>query len=187
MSKTRRLCECAIMLALSIALSYVKIYRMPMGGSVTLVCMLPVMLAGLRHGTKWGFATSGLFAAMQLVQAVTGGNVFPYCYTVTTVIVCILFDYVIPFGILGITGIVSVKSGKAKVLAVIAGAVAVRFICHFITGVVIWGQWATEGMSKFAYSFIYNGQYMLPELILTVLAAWALLSSKAVVKQLERE
>lgn len=187
MTKTRRMCECAIMLALSIALSYVKIYRMPMGGSVTLVCMLPVMLAGLKHGVKWGFITSGLFAAFQLVQALTGGNVFPYCYTAATVIICVLFDYVVPFGALGFTGLLSVKSGKVKALSLMAALVAVRFICHFITGVVIWGQWATEGMSKAVYSLLYNGQYMLPELVLTVLVAWFMMSSKTVVRQLERE
>ena len=187
MTKTRRLCECAIMLALSVALSFVKIYNMPMGGSVTLVSMLPVLLIGLRHGAKWGFATSGLFAAVQLVQALVEGNVFPYCYTAAAVIICILFDYVVPFGIIGATGCVSVKTGKVKVLVVIAVLVFIRFVCHFITGIVIWGQWAPEGMGKFIYSLVYNGQYMLPELVLTVLAAWALLSSKAVVKQLERE
>ncbi|MBQ9857780.1 MAG: energy-coupled thiamine transporter ThiT [Oscillospiraceae bacterium] len=185
MTKTRRLCECAILLAMSVALSFVKIYTMPLGGSVTLLSMLPVLLVGLRHGAKWGFATTGLYALFQLAQAFMNGNVFPYCYTAAAVVVCVLFDYIIPFGILGGTGCVSVKSGKVKVLAVIAALVFVRFVCHCITGVVIWGQWAPEGMGKFIYSIVYNGQYMLPELVLTVLAAWALMSSKAVVKQLE--
>ena len=186
MTKTRRLCECAILLAMSVALSFVKIYTMPLGGSVTLLSMLPVLLVGLRHGAKWGFAVSGLYAVFQLAQAFINGNVFPYCYTVTAIIVCVLFDYIIPFGVLGASGIVSVKSGKVKVLAVTAVLVFVRFVCHCITGVVIWGQWAPEGMGKFIYSIVYNGQYMLPELVLTVLALWALMSSKAVVKQLER-
>lgn len=186
MTKTRRLCECAILLALSVALSFVKIYNMPMGGSVTLLSMLPVLLVGLRHGVKWGFATSGLFAAVQLVQALIEGNVFPYCNTAAAVIVCILFDYVVPFGLLGATGIVSVKHGKIKILSVIAVLIIIRFVCHFITGVVIWGQWAPEGMGKFIYSLVYNGQYMLPELVLTVIAAWALMSSKVIIKQLER-
>ena len=186
MTKTRRLCECAILLAMSIALSFVKIYTMPLGGSVTLLSMLPVLLVGLRHGLKWGFATTGLYAAFQLAQALMNGNVFPYCYTVAAVIVCILFDYVIPFGILGGTGCVSVKSGKGKVMAVIALLVFVRLVCHCVTGVVVWGQWAPEGMGKFIYSIVYNAQYMLPELILTVLASWAILSSKALTKLIER-
>lgn len=53
-SKVRTLSECAIMLALSIALSFVVIYKMPLGGSVTLFSMLPVMLVSVRHGLKWG-------------------------------------------------------------------------------------------------------------------------------------
>lgn len=187
MTKTRKLCECAILLAMSVALSFVKIYTMPLGGSVTLLSMLPVMLVGLRHGVKWGFATSGLYAIFQLAQALMNGNVFPYCYTATAVIICILFDYAVPFGILGATGFTAVNKGKVKVLAVVAVLVFIRFVCHCITGVVIWGQWAPEGMGKFIYSLVYNMQYMLPELILTVLAVWALLSSKAASKLLERE
>ena len=46
-----------------------------------------------------------------------------------------------------------------------------RFLCHYITGVVIWGQWAPDGMGKYLYSLLYNGGYMLPELVLTLAAA----------------
>ncbi|MBQ7688369.1 MAG: energy-coupled thiamine transporter ThiT, partial [Clostridia bacterium] len=49
-------------------------------------------------------------------------------------------------------------------------------VCHFITGVVIWGQWAPEGMGKYLYSLLYNGQYMLPELIITVVLAAVLIN-----------
>ena len=56
----------------------------------------------------------------------------------------------------------------------------VRFLCHFITGVVIWGQWAPEGMGKFLYSLVYNGSYMLPELVLTVVISALLLSSRQI-------
>ena len=62
MKKTRIMCECAVMLALSIALSYVEIYKMPMGGGITLLSMLPVLLVGVKHGLKWGLGTSLLFA-----------------------------------------------------------------------------------------------------------------------------
>lgn len=183
MKKTRIMCECAVMLALSIALSYVEIYKMPMGGGVTLVSMLPVLLVGVRHGFKWGMGTSLLFAAAQLIQGLASGNVFVYCNTAGIAALCVLLDYVVPFGVLGLSGTAWVKKHgfkRARILVTFGILIAVRFICHFITGVEIWGQWAPEGMSKALYSLIYNGQYMLPELILTLAAAAALTAVKPV-------
>jgi thiamine transporter len=181
-SATKILCECAIMLALSIALSYVIIYEAPMGGSVTLVSMLPVMFVGVKHGYKWGLGTSLLFAAFQLIQSIIKGNVFVYCTNASMVIICVLFDYILPFGILGLTAIACTRGrgfNRFKILTVFAVLIAVRFVCHYITGVFIWGQWA-EGMSTYLYSLIYNGTYMLPELVITVAVAWVLTLYKPV-------
>ena len=61
-----------------------------------------------------------------------------------------------------------------------------RFACHYITGVVIWGQWA-EDMSKYLYSFLYNGQYMLPEIIITVVISGLIVSSSKVRKIIEND
>lgn len=180
MKKTKILCECAILLALSIVLSFIKIYRMPLGGGITLVSMLPVLCAGVRRGIKWGLGTSLLLAAFQLVQSIASGNVFPYCQTAAIVVLCVLFDYLLPFGALGLSGIAHSGTGKPhrqKILLVFAALIFFRFVCHFITGVFIWGQWAPEGMGKFIYSLVYNAQYMFPELVLTLLATWFLTAS----------
>ena len=61
--------------------------------------------------------------------------------------------------------------------------IGIRFVCHYITGVYIWGQWA-ENMSPYLYSLIYNVQYMLPECILTSVAAGVLIKIPAVRKLL---
>lgn len=182
MKKTRilTLCECAILLALSIVLSFVTIWKMPMGGSITLLSMLPVMLVGVKHGAKWGLATSGVFAAFQLVQGIASGEVFVYCQTWVTVLLVAAFDYILPFASLGLTGLTSSKNGKFNLIVtnvVFAILIAFRFVCHYITGFTIWGQWAPDGMGKYLYSLIYNGQYMLPELILTLIGANILLAA----------
>lgn len=181
----RALCECAILLALSIALSYVTIYKMPMGGEITLVSMLPVLLAGLRHGWGWGLGTAFIYSLFQLSQGILGGNVFPYCYTTTAIIVCVLFDYLVPFTVLGCSAVVCVKKvpfSRVKTAVTFGVLVFIRFVCHLITGVFIWGQWAPEGMGKFVYSLVYNAQYMLPELILTVAVTVLLTASKPFTK-----
>ena len=169
------LTECAVMLALSFALSYAKLFEMPMGGSVTVASMLPIMLISVKYGVKVGLSTSFVYSLTQLMQAFASANVFPYCETGTTLAVCILFDYVVPFTVLGLAGIflkVKVfKNVEMNVYCGIVGAVALRFICHFITGVAIWGQWAPEGMGKFLYSFLYNAGFLSVDFLICIVCA----------------
>lgn len=182
-TKTQKLSLAAILTALAVALSFAKIWEMPLGGSVTLGSMLPVMLVSLTLGVKWGLASGGVFAAFQLVQALIGGNVFPYCETGWTLTVCILFDYVFPFTLLGLAGAFrGVSLGRFRHAGAYLGIVLVcllRFVAHFVTGVAIWGQWAPEGMGKYLYSLLYNGGYMLPELGISLLLAVLILETRA--------
>ena len=179
------------MIALAFALSCAKLFEMPMGGSVTVASMLPIMLVSIKFGMKTGIATSFLYSLTQLLQALASANVFPYCETPATLILCILFDYVVPFTLLGLAGIflkfkLSEKS-EINVYYGISLVVALRFLCHFVTGVAIWGQWAPEGMGAFVYSLVYNGSYMLPELVVTLLVSGYLLTVSAVEKLLNKE
>ncbi len=184
MAKTNRnkglitLAECAVMLALSIVLSFVTILKMPMGGSVTLLSMLPVCLISVKYGPKVGVPVAFLFAAFNLLQGVIDGNVFVYIETLPGVLVCAAFDYIVPFTLLGFAGIFR-KHGKPGVVCGIALVIALRFCCHYITGVYIWGQWA-EDMSKYLYSLLYNGQYMLPECVLSCVGAAILVNIRQV-------
>ena len=169
------LTECAVMLALSFALSCAKLFEMPMGGSVTIASMLPVMLISIKYGVGTGLATSFLYSLTQLLQAFAGGNVFPYCQSAGALTVCILFDYVIPFTLLGLAGLVKqLKLTKHPELDAYVGIVSVvmlRFLCHFITGVTIWGQWAPDGMGKYLYSFLYNGGFLSLDFLICIVCA----------------
>ena len=189
MKRTRILCECAILLAMGIVLGMIELYKMPMGGGVTVVSMLPVLLAGTRHGTRWGLCVSGLYAAFQLIQALVSGNVFPYVQSGFAVAVCVLFDYVVPFGALGLSGLTSRARGKRAwaILGTYAVLIFLRFLCHYVTGVVIWGQWAPEGMGKYLYSLLYNGGYMLGEFVLTLAVTGLLLSIPASARLFRRD
>ena len=90
-----------MMLALSIALSFVVLYEMPWGGAVTLLSMLPVMLVSIRHGLKWGLTTSFLYAWFQALQgkAFSLGGVSPWF-----LIASLLLDYLVAFTVLGLAG-----------------------------------------------------------------------------------
>lgn len=185
------LTQSAIFIALATVLSFLPIYKMPMGGSVTLASMLPILFIGVKFGYKWGFGSAGVYALIQLFQALIEGDVFIYCNGFGIVILCALFDYIVPFGILGFSAFARPKEGKRfsiiKASITFGVIIAIRFVCHYITGVAIWGQWAPDGMGKFLYSLLYNGQYMLPELIITVVIGVFLMSSSEIEKMLTKK
>ena len=185
------LCQSAIFIALATILSFLPVYEMPMGGSVTMASMLPILFIGIKFGPKWGMGSSLVYMLIQLAQALIKGNVFIYCVGAGAVIICALFDYVVPFSILGLSFVAAPKKGEklnvVKVLVTFGILIFIRFLCHFITGMVIWKQWAPEGMGSFLYSLSYNGSYMLPELVLTLIVALFLISSKQIEKLLESE
>ncbi len=178
-----KLAECSVMLALSVVLSFIEVWKMPMGGGITLLSMLPVCLIAVKYGTKGALPTAFLYSVIQFAIGFFSGNVFVYCTTAATWIICMLFDYIIPFTVLGFSGIFRKKAGNTGIIIGIALMIALRFVCHYITGVVIWGQWA-EGMSTYLYSLIYNGQYMLPECIFTCVGAGILIKIPQVKKLL---
>lgn len=182
--KVRILCECAIMVALAFAMSCIKLFQMPLGGSVTLASMLPIMLISIRHGTVIGLGTGFVYSITQLIQAIAEGDVFIYCETAGIVVLCVLFDYIIPFTALGLAGIFrDLKIVKKSELACYIGfvlAVFTRFVCHYITGVAIWGQWAE--MNKYLYSFLYNGSYLGVDLIICLAVSFFMIRSKEIKK-----
>ena len=178
-NKTKILVEGAVMVALATVLSYIRIYRLPWGGSITLLSMLPIVLFSIRRGLKAGLTVSFVFSLVQFTQGVVDG-IFGWGLTPGMLIACILLDYVLAFTVLGLAGIFR-KKGLAGWICGISLAIVLRFVCHFLSGVIIWKSFGElwNGFSTdntFLYSFLYNGSYMLPELIFTLIGAIALLN-----------
>jgi len=173
-TNTRAMVECALMIAVGTVLAQIKIFTMPYGGSVTLVSMLPFILVSFRHGVKWGLFTGFINGLLQLIT----GFYAPPSGTLTALVAMILLDYLLAFMALGLAQGFA-KPFKNRLTGVAVGTAAVcfmRFICSFLSGALLWGsyqsyyEWAT-GLSVWEYSFIYNGTYMLPELIITSICA----------------
>lgn len=177
------LCECAILIALSTVLSIVgKIWESPLGGSVTILSMLPVMLISIRHGLKWGFGGCFVYSIIQLID---GFDSIAYIPTTTGVVCSILFDYLVPFTVLGIAGVFikkSYDSKKSEYLSILFGillAIALRFICHYFVGALLWyeltkeGQWNdyVNNYGPWVYSLIYQALYLVPDGLLVVIAS----------------
>ncbi len=176
-SKITMLCECAVMLALAFALSCAPLYEMPMGGSVTVASMLPIMLIGIKRGPAVGTGTAFTYSLLQALQALIKGNVFPYCETLALLILCVLLDYLVPFTVLGLSGCLKnvFKKWDMGIYVGIFCAVLLRFFSHFVVGFMIWGQWAPEGMGKFLYSFLYNAGFLSIDFAICLICAVILL------------
>lgn len=165
----RCLCETAILIALAVLFDYlfkmIPILAMPNGGRFTLT-MLPLLINGYRNGLKWGII-GGLGYAV--INFMLDGFFWHWG--------SIIFDYILAFGVLGLTGLFK-NSGK-KVGVFVFGiifACFLRYICHSLSGVIFFKEyaeaWFSENPSSFAYgsvflySFvIYNGPYMLASTI----------------------
>ena len=91
-TKTHLLVEAAIMVALSTALSLVKIWELPLGGSVTLLSMLPICMLSLRHGLKWGLGGAFVYAVGQLALGLS--EVLSWGLTPTALVGTFFLDYI---------------------------------------------------------------------------------------------
>jgi len=176
-AKVTALVEGAVMVALAAVLSYIRVFHLPWGGSVTLLSMLPIAMYSVKRGVVCGLGASFVFSLIQLGQGAIDG-LFGWGLTPVMLIACILLDYILPFTVLGLAGMFR-KQGTAGWLTGTAVAIVLRFVMHFLSGVVIWHSvgklwegFATE--NEVLYSLCYNGAYMLPELIFTMVGAFAL-------------
>ena len=166
----RMLVESALFIAIATVLSMLKI-DLPFGGGVTIVSMLPLVLVSHRWGWKWGVLTA---FAYSLIQLLLGLDNVGYATTFATALGVIFLDYVIAYTVIGFSGALEKPFGKTlkAVLIGIAVVFVGRFLCHFITGVWIWGAWMPEEFmglpmsSPYVYSLLYNGFYMVIDMVL---------------------
>ena len=143
--KIERLVTSAVFIALATVLSFIKVYKLPLGGSITLLSMLPVCLLSLKYGVKWGFVCSFLHAVIQFSLAL--GEVMSWGLDVRMWIGCILFDYLFAFGILGLSGIF--RNRKMPLMLTGVGiSLALRFVSHFISGSIFFDIWMPEEFSN---------------------------------------
>ena len=177
-TKTKILVEGAVMVALATVLSFIRVFKLPWGGSITLLSMLPIVLFSIRRGISWGLVVSFVYSLIQFTQGIMDG-LFGWGLTPGMLIACILLDYIGAFTVLGIAGCLR-KKGLPGWIGGISLAVGLRFALHFLSGVVIWHSFGElwNGFSTentYLYSFLYNGCYMLPELVFTLAGAVVLL------------
>ena len=161
------LVETAMMVALAVGLELLcKFLPSPWayGGSISLGA-IPIIYLSYRRGSKWGLSAGFVYSCVQMLL----GFYVPPANTFIAIVLCVLLDYVLAFSLLGLAGAVAApfeRSEKpaARLAGYVVGAIgasALRFVCSFLSGVVLWDSYAPEGMNVWVYSLVYNGSYML--------------------------
>ena len=201
-SKTKRITESAMLLAVAIVLELVSkmiIPEMPFGGQITLVSMLPIVLISYRHGVKWGLVAGVAYALLEMaIGAKTVAAAFQPGYfgdgvmLLNAFIMCVL-DYLVAFTCLGLGGFFRNKI-ENRCTALMCGslvALGARYVAHIASGYILFSGWAEwfftqDGFPAWGanlvasmgpqalgltYSIVYNGMYMLPEILITAVVS----------------
>lgn len=168
--KTSRLVFSAIMIAIGTVLSLLKIDFI-MGGGITICAMLPLVMVSFRYGTKWGIFTAFVFSVL---QCLLGLDNVQYATSALMAFEIILLDYIVAYTVIGFSGMFGNKANnfRSALISGISLTFFARFLCHFITGWLIWDAlWPNDfGMAAPVYSLCYNGSYMLAEAIISTVA-----------------
>ncbi len=202
----------AVATALALISEFIPFLQLRFGGTLTLASMLPILLISYMYGIKWGLCSAGVYAVIQIFMGfkTVAGLFTPGddSYMALGMAICVvLFDYFLAYASLGLGGIFASK--KKSCLRLVFGGVVSQALCYFfhvLSGFLFYGAWAewffTESAAKdlalsawvmehfsgkglaLVYSLVYNGLYMIPEIILTAIVAAPVYRIPAVSKNL---
>ncbi len=175
---TRSITFAAVCIAMSFALSYLKIVEMPQGGSITIASLLPLMIYSYMFGTKKGVFAGFIYGILQAFQDTY--ILHPAQF---------LLDYPLAFSAIGLAGMfANVKALKFPQVRFALGALVAacgRFLMHFLSGIFAFGYFANI-QPVWLYSLIYQAGYVLPDIAIAIVAGVLVFSSKTFVREMER-
>jgi len=168
-NRTKAVVYAAIMIALSFGLSYVRLFSLPQGGSITLASLLPVLLYSYMFGIRKGVLVGVICGILNFIQAPWFLNPVQF-----------LLDYPIAFGAMGLSGIFFRSATENKrILRFLLGsvvAVSVRYIAHVVSGIFVYGS-ADPSYGAVAWSFLYNA-FVFADCAVALVVGCSLLASK---------
>jgi thiamine transporter len=162
-AKTAIMSEGALCVALSTALSWLVVFRMPQGGSITFE-LVPLVVFAWRRGLRWGSAAGALNGALQIML---GGYVVHPLQA--------LLDYPAAYAVIGLAGLwTNWRKKSAGLLAGLTIGGLAQFACHVGSGVAFFSSYVPQGMNPWIYSILYNSAFLAPKLIISMAASWFL-------------
>jgi len=153
--RIKQLTFSAMAITLAVVLSFIKLWQMPMGGSITLFSMIFICLIGYFYGTKAGILAGIAYGLINLI-------INPYIYYP----IQMLLDYPIAYGCLGLAGVFN-KSKHGLMKGFLFGVTG-RFLAHFLSGLIFFAAYTPSGWNPIVYSMWYNASYIIPDVIVTV-------------------
>ncbi|HIU19340.1 MAG TPA: energy-coupled thiamine transporter ThiT [Candidatus Limiplasma stercoravium] len=157
----RMLSNAAICLALSFVLSYIKIFDLPQGGAVTAASLLPLIAFAYGYGAVPGLAVGIAYGFLQMIQD-------PYIVGAVQAVL----DYPLAFGAIALAGLARKLPDRYGWLVGIALVGVGRFVCHTLSGVVFFADYAQgSGLSPLVYSLSYNSFVFVDLVICAVVMA----------------
>ena len=165
-----------ITVAMSFGLSYIKLWEMPQGGSVTLMSLLPIMIFSYVYGTKKGVFVCFIYGVLQAIQ--DPWIIHPAQF---------LLDYPIAFAFIGLSGAfakIKKLENLPQVSFLLGGILAsvLRFLSHFLSGVF---AFPSADMSPYIFSLAYNS-FVFVDIAIVLIAGAIVFSSKAFMKELNK-
>lgn len=176
---SKSLALAGVCVSLSFALSYIKLWDLPQGGSVTLVSLLPVMLYSYLFGTKKGLFVGLVYGLLQSLQD-------PYIIHPAQ----FLLDYPVAFAMAGLAGAAKNVHLKFPQINFALGALiagVMRYVAHTVSGIFAFGAYALDAgaANAFVYSAAYNS-FVFIDVLLVIAAGIVLFSSKSFVAETKK-
>lgn len=173
---TRTITYAAACIATSFALSYLKFFELPQGGSITFASLVPIMIYSYMFGTKNGVLCCTVYGLLQFMQS-------PQLFQPMQ----FFLDYPIAFGFIGLTGLLRGRIKNVAPLEFLAGgiiAAAFRFVSHFISGIFVFYTYAGD-QNPLAYSLVYNS-FVFVDIAIALAVGMLLFASKSFKAQLTK-
>ncbi|MBE6023911.1 MAG: energy-coupled thiamine transporter ThiT [Cellulosilyticum sp.] len=166
--RTKKVVYGGICMSISFVLSYIRIFHLPQGGSITLASMFPLVLYSMLFGPMAGIVAGIAYGFLQLIQDMWVINIAQ-----------LLLDYPLAFGCIGLAGLApkAIKNVYLRTSLALIIAFFGRGFMHVVSGALFFGEYAPEGVRPLIYSLSYNGVMIFGELIITLILALILVGT----------
>ena len=166
--RTKKLVYGGICISIAFILSYIKLFQLPQGGSITPASMFPLVLYSMIFGPVAGIIAGTAYGLLQLIQDMWVVNIAQ-----------LLLDYPLAFACIGLSGLApnSIKNIHLRTTLAITIGFFGRGLMHIVSGTLLFADYAPEGMNPFIYSLTYNGTMILGELIIALILAIVLVNT----------
>ena len=184
---SRLLAYAAVSIGLSFALSFVKVYEMPYGGSVTIGSFVPLIIFAYIYGIKAGIFAGSIYGLLQFLAG-------PYFLTP----VQFVLDYILAFVTISGAGLMAllIKDHRKALIASVPVVYVLRLIVHILAGFIFYSSMTmraevlpifgdTALMTGFVYSTLYNSTYIIPDMLISMVIIILLTANKSFIRIIE--